>query len=100
MKATVITEIDITSPELAEAFANACSDEQAKFLNNVGRAFAGWSHKYDEEGQFWYIVKDIDSYGKRLLFALANCLKSRHLDGEKWQTAMRSWPEIDKEDLA
>ncbi len=89
------TGVEITAEELAEAFVGACSDEQAEFLNAVGKAFG--AAEWWVEMQYIYIAEEVNIDGKRFLFALANWVKSRGLVSESphWETAMRAWPEID-----
>ena len=94
MTREVFSRVELTPQLVAEWFEGSGSDVQAEFLNEVGKRFADAHADYDTDMQFIHLVSEIDAYGKRLLFALANWLKARNLDGLHWQRAMDAYPDL------
>ena len=66
-------EPNITHDQLATIFINWGSDEQANFLNIIGRQFknADWN----AEGQCCWIADDINKDGKDFLYTMSNFVK-------------------------
>ena len=83
MKKTI--EMDLTPDELAEIFINWGDDQQAEFINLIGKHFK--EADFDAELQCCYVSYRITKLGKDFIYTLANFLrvqkftdKSKHYD--------------------
>lgn len=70
MKTTMKIELDITPDKLAEVFVCWGSDEQANFLNLIGKHFK--NADFHSEGQVCWIAGEINQEGKNFVLTLAN----------------------------
>jgi hypothetical protein len=86
MKVTNNIENDITPQQLAAAFVNGGSDEQAEFFNLIGKCFK--EAEFDAELQCCYIADDINKDGKDFLFTLSNFLKARGIGSDSKITTL------------
>ncbi|MCP4648837.1 MAG: hypothetical protein GY853_01975 [PVC group bacterium] len=74
----VETEIKLTPDILAKIFINWGDDEQALFINLVGKHFK--ESDFDAELQCCYISEHIKKEGKDFIYTLANFVKVQKFD--------------------
>lgn len=85
-------EIFLTPDQLAQMFVNWGSDEQAQFLNLVGKHFR--SVDWDAEMQACSMVQDIDNNGSAFIYTTANFLKSRGMiNSPKFRQLIHTYPD-------
>lgn len=70
-------EIHLSPNELANVFIEWGSDEQAKFINLVGKHFKGAG--FDAELQCSYMSDEVNKDGKDFIFTLANFIKCQKI---------------------
>lgn len=85
-------EIDLTSDQIAEAFISMGSDEQAKFLNLIGKHFK--AANFHAETQCLYLSEEIDKDGRDFIYTVANFLKARGIPcgAPKESALLNSYP--------
>jgi hypothetical protein len=66
-------EINLTPEQLAASFIHWSSDEQANFINLIGKQFKLCD--FSAEEQCCWLANDINKDGKDFIFTVANFLK-------------------------
>jgi hypothetical protein len=79
----------ISAQELAQMFVDSGSDEQAEFINQIGKEFKKARERWGKAGsaaemQCCYLSDDIDQDGKDFIYCLANYLKMRGLGDKRY----------------
>lgn len=90
---TMSTTVDIEPSELAEMFANAGDDEQAQFINMVGKFFG--LPAFNSESQICSIANNLDQDGLNFVYTLANFAKARNMEcgSPKEHTLINTYPD-------